>query len=134
MSYSRAVMSIYDRPMWDSIGSKRWSLQSCEKCREYRYPPSPTCPKCLCMEAQWKPLSGKGTIISWVVFHHQYLPEFPPPYNVVAVQLAEGPIVISNLVGAEPEGGWIGRAVEVCYEPDAEGHLMPKMRLAGADA
>jgi len=134
MAFARAIMSIYDRPMWDSIGGKRWSLQCCDKCEEFRYPPSPTCPNCLCMDAHWKPLSGKGTIISWVVFHRQYLPEFPPPYNVVAVQLAEGPIVISNLVGQEPDGSWIGRAVEICYEPDKEGNLMPKMRLAGAAA
>jgi hypothetical protein len=78
----------------------------------------------------WTPLSGRGTILSWVVFHRQYLPDYPPPYNVVAVQLAEGPIVISNLVGDEPQGSWIGRDVAVCYEADADGILMPKVRLA----
>jgi uncharacterized OB-fold protein len=129
MAYARAVKTVYDEPMWESIGARRWSLQRCDGCAQYRFPPAPICPDCLSMEYSWQPLSGNGTILSWVVFHRQYLAEYPPPYNVVAVQLAEGPIVISNLVGEEPQGSWIGRAVQVCYEPDADGHLLPKMQL-----
>lgn len=132
MAYARAVLSIYDRPMWESIRARRWSLQCCDGCGRYRYPPSPACPDCLSMDYRWQPLAGSGTILSWVVFHRQYLAEYPAPYNAVAVQLAEGPIVVSNLVGPTPQGSWIGRAVAVCYEPDAEGNLMPKMQLAAA--
>jgi uncharacterized OB-fold protein len=134
MAYARAVISIYDQPMWESIRGRTWSLQSCDDCGEYRYPPAPICPNCLCMGYKWKPLSGTGKILSWVVFHKQYLPDYPPPYNVVAVQLAEGPIVISNLVGTEPEGSWLDRSVQVCYAPDAEGNLLPKMQLAESAA
>ncbi len=78
----------------------------------------------------WKPLSGRGKILSWVVFHRQYFEDYPPPYNVVAVQLAEGPIVISNLTGDEPTGSWIGREVEICYEDSKENGLTPKVKLA----
>jgi uncharacterized protein len=130
MAYSRAILSIYDQPMWESIRARRWALQSCDDCGAYRYPPAPNCPNCLCMGYAWKPLAGDGTILSWVVFHREYLPEYPPPYNVVAVQLAEGPIVVSNLIGDEPEGSWIGKPVRIDYAPDADGNLLPKMRLA----
>jgi uncharacterized OB-fold protein len=132
MAYARAVKTIYDEPMWESIRERRWSLQKCDDCAQYRFPPAPICPNCLCMGYTWQALSGQGTILSWVVFHRQYLAEYPPPYNVVAVQLAEGPIVISNLIGTEPEGSWIGRAVEVCYAADGAGDLLPKMQLASA--
>ena len=134
MAYARAVKTIYDEPMWESIRERRFSLQRCDNCAQYRYPPAPICANCLCMDYSWQKLSGRGTILSWVVFHRQYLAEYKPPYNVVAVQLAEGPIVISNLVGTEPEGSWIGRGVQLCYEPDAEGNLMPKVQLAEAAA
>ena len=130
MSYARAVMTIYDQPMWASIRDKRWSLQCCDGCGQYRYPPAPNCPNCLSLDYEWKPLSGAGKILSWVVFHREYLPEYKPPYNVVAVQLAEGPIVVSNLVGPAPEGSWIDQPVRVCYEPDTDGNLLPKMQLA----
>jgi uncharacterized OB-fold protein len=129
MAYARAVMSIYDRPMWESIRARSWSLQKCDDCSKFRYPPAPNCPHCLCLGSQWVPLAGAGEILSWVVFHREYLPEFKPPYNVVTVQLQEGPIVVSNLVGPEPQGNWIGRQVTICYEDDAAGNLMPKMQL-----
>ncbi|HET6609933.1 MAG TPA: OB-fold domain-containing protein [Rhodopila sp.] len=130
MSRSRAVISIYDQPMWKSIDARKWQLQQCKSCGAFRYPPGPICDKCLSMDYTWKDLSGRGKVLSWVVFHRKYLPDYEPLYNAVAVQLAEGPIVISNLVGQEPEGGWIGRDVEICYEPDAEGHPISRVKLA----
>lgn len=122
-------MTVYDRPMWDSIRERRWALQCCRSCGKFRYPPAPNCPECLSLDYEWKPLSGIGKIISWVIFHRKYLPEYEPPYNVVAVQLAEGPIVVSNLVGTEPQGSWIDQLVHVAYVPDGAGNLLPKMQL-----
>ena len=130
MGISQRVITLYDQPMWESIRAHDWQLQQCDNCSEYRYPPAPSCPHCLSLQSTWKPLSGKGKILSWVVFHRQYFDNFPPPYNSVAVQLAEGPIVISNLVGDEPEGNWIGRDVEVTYAEDPAIGTVPKVRLA----
>jgi hypothetical protein len=122
-------MSIYDRPMWKSIDAGKWQLQQCDDCGAHRYPPGPICDKCLSMDSTWQELSGRGKVLSWVVFHRQYLPDYNPPYNAVAVQLAEGPIVVTNLVGPEPEGGWIGRDVEICYEADTEDQTIPRVKL-----
>ncbi len=131
MANSRAVISCYDEPMWASIRRRKWELQHCDDCSRVRYPPSPTCPHCLSMAATWKPLAGGGRIISWVVYHKQYFDDYPPPYNVVAVQLDEGPLVITNLVGDEPEGSWLDHRVEIVYAPDVRGEPLPRVRLAG---
>ncbi len=131
MAQSQAVAIHYDKPMWASIRAKRMELQSCDDCGEFHYPPGPTCPHCLSMTLSWKPLSGRGKIVSWVVYHRQYFDDYPPPFNVVAVQLAEGPIIITNLVGPEPEGSWIDREVEIVYEPDARGEPLNRVRLVG---
>jgi hypothetical protein len=130
MPNSRTIDIFYDQPMWESIRAHRWQLQQCDDCGEYRYPPAPNCPHCLSLKSTWKPLSGKGQVLSWVVFHRQYFDNFPPPYNSVAVQLQEGPIVISNLVGEEPKGSWIGRDVEITYAEDPAIGTVPKVRLA----
>ncbi|MGH6680765.1 MAG: Zn-ribbon domain-containing OB-fold protein [Bradyrhizobium sp.] len=129
MTGNRTVMSLYDRPMWGSIRARRMALQKCRSCGRFRYPPAPICPTCLAMEYDWQELAGTGTILSWVIFHRQYLESFPPPYNVVAVALTEGPIFISNLIGPEPEGSWIGRAVELGYAEDVAGEVIPKVQL-----
>ena len=128
MGASREVMSLYDEPLWASIRARNMQLQVCAQCAAWRYPPAPVCPHCLSMEAQWKPLSGAGTILSWVIFHRQYFDDFKPPYNAIAVQLAEGPIVISNLGGAAPAGSWIGERVELCYVEHSATRTLPQFR------
>jgi uncharacterized OB-fold protein len=120
MGLSQRVLTLHDQPMWDSIEQQRFALQHCDDCSTVRYPPGPICPHCLSLAASWKPLSGRATILSWVVFHRQYFDDFPPPYNSVAVQIAEGPIVVSNLIGDEPEGSWIGAEVEFVYRRQGE--------------
>jgi uncharacterized OB-fold protein len=123
------VMGLYDRPMWASIASRRMALQKCSHCGLVRYPPGPICARCLSEEAEWTPLSGKGTILSWVVFHKHYLPAYPPPYNVVAVRLDEGPVMMSNLVGATPSGSWRGQRVAMQYEETDGGPILPRFAL-----
>ena len=50
-------------------------------------------------------------------------------HHVVAVQLEEGPIIVSNLSGPEPSDTWIGKAVEIVYESGADGETLPRVRL-----
>ena len=63
-------------------------------------------------------------------FHKKYFDDHLPPYNSVAVQLPEGPIVISQLQGPQPEGNWIGREVVFVYAEHA-GRMQHHVRLAG---
>jgi uncharacterized OB-fold protein len=127
MGKSRPVLGTDDLVMWESIARRSWSLQKCGN-GHWRYPPAPICPECLSLQHEWQPIGGLGTILSWVVFHRRYFDDYHPPYNVIAVRLDEGPIVMSNLVGPEPEGNWIGRRVELVYE-DHEGSTLPRMKL-----
>jgi uncharacterized OB-fold protein len=129
MGESHAVRTLYDDPMWASIAARKMALQRCTACGEWRYPPAPCCPKCLSLSSEWQALSGRGTILSWVIFHRKYFDDFEPPYNAIAVQLAEGPIMISNLVDAVPAGSWIGRAVELCYRERTPGRMLSQFRL-----
>lgn len=128
MGISREIMTIYDQPMWDSIKQRDLRLQRCAECATTRYPPAACCPTCLSMQAEWISLEGRGKILSWVVFHRKYFDDFVPPYNSIAVQLAEGPIMISNLAGDVPDGSWIGCDVELCYI-DTGVRVLPQFKL-----
>lgn len=123
------VMGLYDEPLWKSISERRLQLQCCTDCGHFRYPPGPACPACLSERAEWREVSGYGTILSWVVFHKQYLPFYPPPYNVLAVRLEEGPIMISNLSGVTPTESWIGKRVKIVYETVAKDMVLPRFTL-----
>jgi uncharacterized protein len=130
MAKSSRILSMYDRPMWESIAERRWALQRCSACGQFRYPPSPICPDDHCMDYEWVPLKGTGRILSWTVFHRKYFDDYPPPYNTIAVRLDEGPTVVSNLVGEPPSSDWIGLPVELIYETQND-ILVPRFRKAG---
>jgi uncharacterized protein len=124
---------LYDQPMWDSFQRRSMALQRCSRCGTFRYPPGPACPACLSPEHEWTPISGKGEIVSWAIFHRKYLPDYPPPYNVISVKLAEGPLMISNLEGKTPSGSWIGAPVELVYAELGDSRVIPRFRLSEAN-
>ncbi len=123
------VMGLYDAPMWGSIHARKMTLQKCCSCASFRYPPGPTCGECLSMQYEWTTIKGGGEIWSWVVFHRSYLPAYPAPYNVIAVKLEEGPMLISNLDGELPAGSWIGCRVQLNYVNMPDGAVLPRFRL-----
>jgi len=126
----RPVLGPYDAEFWRHVHAQRLCLQRCAHCGAFRYPPGPACADCLSPDARWTPVCGAGTILSWAVFHRTYLPAYPSPYNVIAVRLEEGPILVSNLQGETPPGDWIGRAVRLVYAAMPDGFVLPRFVLA----
>jgi uncharacterized OB-fold protein len=120
---------MYDLPFWESVRAKRLALPCCLDCGTVWYPPSPICPHCLSQRFEWRPVSGRGEILSWVVFHRQHFDDHPVPYNVVTVQLAEGPIFTTNLIGDVPQGSWIGHPVRLDYRSQDDGGTLPVVVL-----
>jgi hypothetical protein len=54
-------------------------------------------------DCDWVLASGRGSLYSYVVYRRQYHPDFPVPYNVAAVVLEEGPLLISTIVAEQRE-------------------------------
>ncbi len=100
MTIERPVRRLdpYAQQFWDFTKEQQFRLQRCSECGKYRWPPAPVCDECLSEAYEWTPASGRGKVISWVTFRRQYFPEYPPPHQVVMVELEEGPLFISNPV------------------------------------
>ena len=126
----RPVEGLFDQPMWESIRARNMRLQCCAQCGCFRYPPAPICSRCLEEQAAWVEICGRARIVSWVIFHRPYLAAYQPPYNAIAVRLEEGPIMISNLVGAAPAASWIGAQVRMMYSEMPDGMVLPRFILA----
>ena len=77
------------RTWWDLVAQHELRLQRCATCFAWRWPPRAICNRCASFEYSWEATSGRGTIASWIVNHHAFSAEFPTPYAVVLVQLAE---------------------------------------------
>jgi hypothetical protein len=127
------IVGIYDEPMWEAIRARAMALQHCVECEKFQYPPAPACTHCGADRLDWIALSGAATIISWVVFHKTYLPAYPAPYNVIAVRLREGPVMVSNLEPPTPASSWIGRSVKLVYSTMPDGLVLPRFRLASTE-
>src|SRR5690606_10704926 len=112
----------YDAPMWESIQEGQMRLQRCSESGHFRYPPGPMCPVSMSMEYDWEPISGKGAIVSWTVFHRQYLPAYPAPHLVVAIRLEEGPMMVAYMDHAELEYVKLDARVKMVYADHPDGY------------
>ena len=109
----------HERAYWDALAKHQLSLQCCSACGFVRYPPGQFCPECWSDAHEWKPLSGKGSVLSVVWYMQSLDKRFPEvPYNVSLVKLTEGPAVISNVLGAKFGEIAIGDAVRASYLDD----------------
>ncbi|MET7604861.1 OB-fold domain-containing protein [Streptomyces avermitilis] len=114
-------------PFWEYAARGELRVQACADCGEPRFPPRPCCPHCRSFASEWRLMSGKGRVWSYVVPHPPLLPEYAAqaPYNVIVVELAEAPRIrlVGNLVseadaplnGVAPERVRIGAGVQAVF-------------------
>ena len=112
--HPRAAPDNDTEPFWAGCHEHALTLQQCDDCATYRFPPRPRCPSCRSDAVSWQQGSGNGTIASYTLCHPPVLPAFAErtPYNVIVVQLDEGPFIVSNLIDGAPE---IGARVSVTF-------------------
>ncbi|MEU2998094.1 MULTISPECIES: OB-fold domain-containing protein [unclassified Streptomyces] len=94
-------------PFWEYAARGELRVQACAfpACGELRFPPRPCCPHCGSFAGEWRLMSGRGRLWSYVVPHPPLLPAYAEqaPYNAVLVELAEAPrIRLAGNVVASP--------------------------------
>lgn len=120
-------------PYWDALADGRHSFQRCRICTNAWLPPRERCPRCLGEDWVWEEAGGEARLVSWVVFHTAFHPAFKArvPYTVAIVELAEGPRLISNVVGIDdPERLQIDEPLRLTIEHE-RGFAIPRYRPAG---
>ncbi|PSM43940.1 hypothetical protein C6Y14_06055 [Streptomyces dioscori] len=91
-------------PFWEYAARSELRVQACAEpgCGELRFPPRPCCPHCHSFDSEWRRMSGRGRIWSYVIPHPPLLPDYAAqaPYNVIVVELADAPRIrlVGNLV------------------------------------
>ncbi len=116
---------------WEAINAKELKIQQCNSCGKLLHPPKPICPACRSLDKGWSPVSGKGTVLSYVICHEAPHPGFVTPYAVVLVELAEGVQLVSNMTDVNPENVFIGMEVEAVFDEISENLCLPKFKKAG---
>ena len=115
-------------PFWQYAREGELRVQTCADCEEPRFPPRPCCPHCQSFASEWRRVSGRGRVWSYVFPHPPLLPDYAAvaPYNVIVVELVDAPRIrlVGNLVTAPgaalnslaPERVRIGARVQVVFD------------------
>ena len=103
---------------WTSGADGRLRIQGCGDCGQLVHPPAPICPSCRSTSHAPTEVSGRATVVGLTINQHPWLPGFDPPYVIAVVELAEGPRLLTNLVGVEPDPELLplDLPVEVVYD------------------
>lgn len=112
------VTDAHSLPFWEAAHQGELRLPRCRSCGHHRTTFESTCPECLGQEFDWALLSGQGVIWSFCFFHKVYFSGFGPeaPYNVALVRLAEGPLLVTNIVDAPAGALAIGTPVQAVFD------------------
>ena len=113
---------------WASCKRREMRLQQCSDCGYWRYYPTPVCHQCGSFNHEWKKVSGRGTVYTYSVVYRPASPAFAEdvPYVYAVVELQEGPMMPTNVVGIEPEKVEIGMPVKVTYDDVTDEVTLPK--------
>ncbi|OEJ26405.1 hypothetical protein AS594_19850 [Streptomyces agglomeratus] len=130
-------------PFWTYAAQGELRVQACAApdCGELRFPPRPCCPHCHSFDSEWRRMSGKGRIWSYVLPHPPLLPAYAAqaPYNAVVVELSDAPRIrlVGNVVAApgaaldsvDPARLRVGAKVQVAFAEGADGLTVPQWLL-----
>jgi len=102
---------------WAAAHDGRLVVQRCTNCHHRQLYPRDRCLVCR-GPVEWDEASGRGTVYSYTVIRQNYSRPFRDwiPYVVALVDLEEGPRVMTNIVGCEPEAVTVGMAVKAHFE------------------
>jgi len=126
----RPVPTLETRPYWDGCKVRELRIQRCTGCGHFQFFPRICCTGCFGEHLEWVTTSGRAKVLSFTVVRRPVSPAFAAdvPYVVALVTLAEGPTMMTNIVGCAPERVTIGMEVAVTFEDWTEDIAIPKFQ------
>ncbi|MFE9402037.1 Zn-ribbon domain-containing OB-fold protein [Streptomyces sp. NPDC006530] len=111
----------FTRPYWKAAAEGRLLLRHCAACGRPHHYPREFCPYCWSEDVHWHPASGRATLYTWSVVHRNDLPPFGErvPYVAAVVDLAEGPRMMTEIVGCPEAELRIGMELHVRFRAGA---------------
>ncbi len=115
---------------YEFLGEHRLMGSRCRSCGALHVPPRPLCPACYSQEMAWEQLGGEGKLAAFTTIYIVPTAMLEAgygrdnPYCTGIVQLAEGPAISAQILGADPrqpEQVQIGTSLRVAFVDRGEG-------------
>jgi uncharacterized OB-fold protein len=127
---------------WEGANHAELRIPVCDTCGRFRWYPKDQCPACDGGPFTWTAVSGRGTLFSWVVVTHPFLPQFADlvPFVPALVALEEDPGVRlpTRVVDCDPADLRFDMAVTVTFRPLAftgvDGEVMAPLFVPAASS
>jgi hypothetical protein len=118
-------------PFWAAANRGELVIQRCVTTGRYFFYPRTYSPFVTGGDTEWVKVSGQAKLYSYII-DYRPPPAFGPGPNVIAVvELAEGPRMMTNLVGVEPDPTMLPLDMELTVEFDQRGEqAVPVFRPA----
>jgi uncharacterized OB-fold protein len=119
-------------PYWEGCRQGELRLQQCASCSYIQFYPRLLCSRCSGRRLNWIAASGDGRVKSFTIVRRAVSEAYAPdvPYVVALIELAEGPTMMSNVVGCDPETVEMNMPVRVTFDFWTEDISMPLFRPA----
>ena len=102
---------------WEAAADGILKIKTCGDCSEAHYYPRAICPHCGSDDTRWVETRGEGEIYSVSVMRRGE----GAPFAVAYVTLAEGPVILTNIVDCDHDALAIGQPVRVVFKPTEDG-------------
>jgi uncharacterized protein len=118
---------------WAGTLAGELRIQHCNNCGRYYFYPRPFCRYCQSRDVEWRKVSGNGRLVSYIINYRPVPPAAADQPQVIAlVELDEGPRMLTNIVGVDPEPDNLPLDGRVTVEFEQRGEqALPVFRLTG---
>jgi uncharacterized OB-fold protein len=115
------------KPYWDACKEKQLLLQQCLSCEHVQFYPRSFCTECTGRDLSWVQATGQGVVKSYTIVRHPVSRAYAAetPYVIALIHLDEGPVMMSQVNGCEPEDVSIGMRVKLVFESWSEEFTLP---------
>ena len=113
------------QPFWDGCARRVLLYQRCAACGLAMGHPATRCRRCHAPDPAWTRSEGAGMVYSWSTVWHPQSSAFTTPYTAVIVELDEGFLLTSSMVGCDTDDVVCGLRVKVVFHRITDGALLP---------
>jgi uncharacterized OB-fold protein len=123
--FAPPVVTAESKAFFEAARAGRFLVPVCPACNRAHWYPRAICPFCAAEKVEWREASGKGTIYTFSVMRR-----VKEPYIIAHVTLAEGPTMLTNIVGCDADAVRIGLPVTVVFQESEGGPPVPVFKPA----